>query len=87
AFTECGTSGWVAPEVFDPPDSGYDSKIDVFSFAVCVWEMLTRCAHNPLAGREEEDIDFDDLIVVKPRIGQGRSAVVSHALVKGGGGK
>eukprot|EP00736_Rhodelphis_marinus_P010048 Rmarinus@m.169 len=50
AFTECGTSGWVAPEVLDPPLEGYTSAVDVFSFGVCCWEIVTRARTNPFAG-------------------------------------
>merc|ERR1712129_518669 len=41
AFTEVGTLGYVAPEVLDPPLNGYDSKVDVFSYAVILWEIAT----------------------------------------------
>ena len=41
AFTEVGTLGYVAPEVLDPPINGYDSKVDVFSYAVILWDIAT----------------------------------------------
>mmetsp|Transcript_56779 Transcript_56779/g.164723 ORF Transcript_56779/g.164723 Transcript_56779/m.164723 type:complete len:337 (+) Transcript_56779:69-1079(+) len=38
-----GTWRWMAPEVFESEDSGlYDYRIDVFSFAMLMYEMLTR---------------------------------------------
>ncbi|KAH0790738.1 TKL family protein kinase [Histomonas meleagridis] len=34
-----GTPHWMAPEMFD--SSHYDNKVDVYSFAILLWEMLT----------------------------------------------
>ncbi|KAH0705747.1 hypothetical protein KY285_010282 [Solanum tuberosum] len=34
-----GTMGYMAPEVLS--DSSYDHKCDVYSFAICLWEMYT----------------------------------------------
>jgi serine/threonine protein kinase len=39
-FTEkAGTYLWMAPEVFN--GTAYDESVDVFSFAVVMWELLT----------------------------------------------
>jgi serine/threonine protein kinase len=39
-FTEkAGTYLWMAPEVFN--SSPYDESVDIFSFAVVMWELLT----------------------------------------------
>jgi len=55
AFTSVGTSGWVAPEVLSAgPEDGYKKSIDVFSYGMCLWELLTRGASNPLAGLSPE---------------------------------
>ena len=35
-----GTFHWMAPEIFENKD--YTIKADVFSFAVCSWEILAR---------------------------------------------
>ena len=35
-------SGYVAPEVMEPPAQGYDRKIDVFSYGVLLWEIFER---------------------------------------------
>ncbi len=40
----------MAPEVLDDAESGYKKSVDVFSYAVCLWEMLVRGLPNPLAG-------------------------------------
>ena len=42
--TKTGTSRYMAPEVFEAFESGsnYTQKVDVFSFAILCWEMLTR---------------------------------------------
>lgn len=47
AKTMCGTTGWVAPEVL--AEEGYTEKADVYSFAIILWEMLTR--QIPYAGK------------------------------------
>jgi tRNA A-37 threonylcarbamoyl transferase component Bud32 len=47
AKTMCGTTGWVAPEVL--AEQGYTEKADVYSFAVILWELLTR--QVPYAGK------------------------------------
>lgn len=46
AKTMCGTTGWVAPEVL--AEQGYTEKADVYSFAIILWEILTR--QIPYAG-------------------------------------
>jgi len=40
SMTSCGTPAWAAPEVMQ--HRRYSTKADVFSFAVCLWEMTTR---------------------------------------------
>lgn len=39
-MTQCGSPLWMSPEMVrnDP----YDEKSDVYSFAICLWEMYTR---------------------------------------------
>jgi serine/threonine protein kinase len=58
ALTNCGTSGWTAPEILESVKEfnigGYDKKADVFSYGVCVWEIMTRAKSNPLTGMGEE---------------------------------
>lgn len=39
-MTACGTPSWAAPEVIR--HQKYSFKADVFSFAICLWEMCTR---------------------------------------------
>jgi len=48
-FTEVGTSGYTAPEIFGP--SGYSYKADVFSYGIILWELVDRGrSKNPLTG-------------------------------------
>ena len=35
-----GTFHWMAPEIFE--NKPYTLPADVFSYAICVWEILTR---------------------------------------------
>ena len=39
-MTQIGTPYWTAPEVFN--DDVYNEKVDVYSFAICLWEVWTR---------------------------------------------
>jgi len=39
-MTSCGTPAWAAPEVLQ--HRKYTTKADVYSFAICLWEMTTR---------------------------------------------
>jgi serine/threonine protein kinase len=45
-LTACGTPCWTAPEVLR--NEHYSEKADVYSFAIVVWECLTR--EDPFAG-------------------------------------
>src|SRR4051812_10530660 len=38
--TFCGTLPWTAPEVF--LGVGYSEKADVYSYAIVLWELVTR---------------------------------------------
>ena len=44
-YTVCGTPCWVAPEIFRGENYGW--QVDVYSFAVVVWEILAG-KRNPL---------------------------------------
>uniref|UniRef100_K3WK92 Protein kinase domain-containing protein n=1 Tax=Globisporangium ultimum (strain ATCC 200006 / CBS 805.95 / DAOM BR144) TaxID=431595 RepID=K3WK92_GLOUD len=50
AFTQCGTTGWVAPEVLLDEDLGYTFKADNWSFAIVMWEMIADGNQNPFIG-------------------------------------
>jgi serine/threonine protein kinase len=60
ATTEVGTSGWVAPEVLRTMGTGYSHSVDVFSYGICIWEMLSRGAPNPLCGLPA--VDYFDAV-------------------------
>eukprot|EP01121_Diplochlamys_sp_Union-15-3_P012670 TRINITY_DN382_c0_g1_i2.p1 TRINITY_DN382_c0_g1~~TRINITY_DN382_c0_g1_i2.p1 ORF type:complete len:194 (+),score=26.11 TRINITY_DN382_c0_g1_i2:117-698(+) len=36
-----GTLAWVAPEVLDPSVTTYTEKVDVYSYGVVLWEIVT----------------------------------------------
>ena len=48
-----GTPHWMAPELLDA-NSGYDMKVDVYSYAIVLWEILTR--NVPYRGLESAQI-------------------------------
>ncbi|EAY07179.1 TKL family protein kinase [Trichomonas vaginalis G3] len=48
-----GTAQWMAPEVLRSSPF-YDEKVDVYSFGVLLWEMLT--LHEPYSGMKQEQI-------------------------------
>ncbi|CCI39757.1 unnamed protein product [Albugo candida] len=51
AFTQCGTTGWIAPEVLLDEELGYTFKADNWSFAIVMWEMVAGLNNsNPFIG-------------------------------------
>ena len=36
-----GTLPWMAPELLDGRSQMVTEKVDVFSFGICMWELLT----------------------------------------------
>lgn len=52
--TEIGTCDWTAPEVFQSPH--YTFKVDVYSFGVMLWEMIT--ARQPYKGLTAMQVAF-----------------------------
>lgn len=51
---QMGTSGYTAPEVFDP--QSYGLAADVFSLAIMMWELFYGHIHeNPFTGVDPED--------------------------------
>jgi len=54
-LTACGTPCWTAPEVLR--NEKYSFSCDVFSFGVCLWEMITR--QDPFPGRAPFQIVID----------------------------
>uniref|UniRef100_A0A6B2LBU3 Protein kinase domain-containing protein n=1 Tax=Arcella intermedia TaxID=1963864 RepID=A0A6B2LBU3_9EUKA len=40
SFTSCGTPSHVAPEIIN--DSQYTAKVDVYSFGICIYEIVIR---------------------------------------------
>jgi len=46
-MTRCGTPAWTAPELMQPPSVDSDGpraseKVDIYSFGIVMWEVLTR---------------------------------------------
>jgi serine/threonine protein kinase len=46
-----GTFGFIAPEVYEEKE--YAEKSDVFSYGICIWQIITKSASNPF--RNEDD--------------------------------
>ena len=51
-MTRCGTPCWTAPEIIT--GGKYDEKVDVYSFGIVVWEVLTH--RRPFADRAFADV-------------------------------
>ena len=49
---EVGTTGYTAPEIVSP--EGYSTPVDVFAFAVLIWEMfrIDNTKKNPMVGAD-----------------------------------
>ncbi|KAF1789315.1 ADF-H/Gelsolin-like domain [Phytophthora cactorum] len=78
AFTQCGTTGWVAPEVLLDEDLGYTFKADNWSFAIVMWEMIAGGLQNPFIGMAP--IKFYNKTInagIRPPIPEGGTASTS----------
>ncbi|KAK2986853.1 hypothetical protein RJ640_011078 [Escallonia rubra] len=70
--TEAGTYRWMAPELFsiDPIQTGvkkhYDHKVDVYSFSMVIWELLTNS--TPFKGRNNMMVAYAAVKNQRPSI-------------------
>ncbi|XP_015890194.3 serine/threonine/tyrosine-protein kinase HT1 [Ziziphus jujuba] len=68
--SEAGTYRWMAPELFslDPLPSGgklqYDHKVDVYSFSIVLWELLTNT--TPFKGRNSVMVAYATAKKIRP---------------------
>ncbi|XP_057491971.1 serine/threonine-protein kinase STY13-like [Actinidia eriantha] len=68
--TEAGTYRWMAPELFsvDPLKLGvkkcYDHKVDVYSFSMVLWELLTNS--TPFKGRNNVMVAYAAAMNLRP---------------------
>ena len=52
---EIGTSGYTAPEIFDP--KSYNLSADVFSMGILLWDIFfAEGQENPLVGLDPDDV-------------------------------
>nr|UDO46925.1 ser/thr kinase [Pandoravirus massiliensis] len=63
-MTRCGTPCWTAPEVIR--GARYSEKVDVYSFGIVMWEVVTR--RRPFADRGFADVALAVLDGVRPAI-------------------
>ncbi|AVK76566.1 serine-threonine kinase [Pandoravirus neocaledonia] len=63
-MTRCGTPCWTAPEVIR--GARYSEKVDVYSFGIVMWEVVTR--RRPFADRGFADVALAVLDGVRPTI-------------------
>nr|WIL05220.1 serine/threonine kinase [Pithovirus mammoth] len=63
-MTRCGTPCWTAPEIIR--GEKYDEKVDVFSFGIIMWQVVTR--KEPFAGRNFMGVSLDVLEGKRPQI-------------------
>ncbi|KAK3035247.1 hypothetical protein RJ639_033881 [Escallonia herrerae] len=70
--TEAGTYRWMAPEllIIDPIQTGvkkhYDHKVDVYSFSMVIWELLTNI--TPFKGRNNMMVAYAAVKNQRPSI-------------------
>ena len=74
---EIGTTGYTAPEIFK---GAYTHSVDVFSFAVVMWELFSVDRKNPLAGKSEDKIEEEN---IRPQLGKEHPSVISVLCKKG----
>eukprot|EP00026_Physarum_polycephalum_P001472 Phypoly_transcript_01474.p1 GENE.Phypoly_transcript_01474~~Phypoly_transcript_01474.p1 ORF type:complete len:947 (+),score=238.69 Phypoly_transcript_01474:130-2970(+) len=78
AKTMCGTTGWVAPEVL--AEQGYTEKADVYSFAIILWELLTR--QIPYAGKNTmqvvRSVDRGERLQIPPTCPPDYAKLINH---------
>nr|UMO80404.1 Serine/threonine protein kinase [Pandoravirus aubagnensis] len=63
-MTRCGTPCWTAPEIIR--GARYSEKVDVYSFGIVMWEVVTR--RRPFADRGFADVALAVLDGVRPAI-------------------
>jgi serine/threonine protein kinase len=63
-MTRCGTPCWTAPEIIR--GEKYDERVDIYSFGIVMWELLTR--KQPYAGRNFMGVSLDVLEGKRPQI-------------------
>ncbi|KAF8409923.1 hypothetical protein HHK36_002442 [Tetracentron sinense] len=70
--TEAGTYRYMAPEMYSPDTlqcagkKHYDHKVDVYSFSMVLWELLTNCM--PFKGRNNIQIVYAVAKKVRPSV-------------------
>jgi serine/threonine protein kinase/ABC-type phosphate transport system substrate-binding protein len=64
-MTRCGTPCWTAPEILGGARN-YDEKVDVYSFGIVAWQVVTR--REPFAGRNFVGVTLDVLEGKRPKI-------------------
>lgn len=75
-MTPHGTYAWRPPEMFR--NSAYDSKVDVYSFGIVIWELLTR--RIPFDGLAYEVIKKNVLSGVRPEIPPANDVITQELL-------
>lgn len=63
-MTHCGTPCWTAPEILR--GETYDEKVDIYSFGIVMWEILTGL--RPYAGCNFMQVSLDVLDGTRPQI-------------------
>lgn len=58
ANSYCGTIEYMAPEVVDRTDEGYDETVDWWSLGVIAFELLTGCSPFTVDGHSNNSRDI-----------------------------
>nr|WIL04574.1 serine-threonine/tyrosine kinase fused to nucleotidase [Cedratvirus duvanny] len=73
-MTKCGTPAWSAPEIL--LNKKYNEKADVYSFAIVMWEVLTRS--SPYPNKNPFNLGVDVIKGERPHIPQDADARFSE---------
>jgi len=73
-----GTVQWVAPEIIE--GSQFNEKAEVYSFAIILWELITKSA--PYPGVQPKDLAAQIIDGLRPEIPENCDPVIRELLVK-----
>lgn len=76
----CGTSGYTAPEIYDPCQ--YSFPADVFSLSILAWELFSQHRNNPLVGIDPFQLVGKLKNNLRPIFGPEHPALIKELITK-----